>query len=314
MNLQMAHESYPLRTVSRLTGLSADVIRAWERRYGVVKPMRGPRGARLYTAADVTLLRLLQRVMENGRAIGDVARLSRAELFKLAEHDGNSGLIEAADPQRDDEIIEQALRAVKRFDLDNLERRLGDALVALGSKEFVRSLAAPLLQEVGDRWEDGRISIAEEHFVAGVLRNLLAALLRSRSSSQGGAVLLTTPPGERHELGILLAALMIADASFKLYYLGLELPPEEVVEAARRSNALAVGIGLVNGHNRDRASTDVRILEEALPLETEIWLGGREAPQVAVALGTTRAIVIRDLHSMESELQRLRSRATAGLI
>jgi methanogenic corrinoid protein MtbC1 len=314
MNPSMGHDSYPLRTVSQLTGLSPDVIRAWERRYGVVTPGRGPRGARLYSAADVAFLRLLRRVVESGRAIGDVARLSAADLQKLADAAVPSE--DAAPDETDDrrrEIIRRALEAVNRFDLDSLERHLGHVLVALGSAEFIRTLAGPLMHEVGTRWENGRISIAEEHFIAGVMRNLLASLLRSRGPAQDGAVLLATPPGERHEIGILLAAMIIADAGFKVYYLGIELPSNEVVEAARRSRAVLIGIGLVNGENRKQATASVRTMEESLPGHAELWLGGRAAPAVARELGTTRALVIPDLPTMDREIRRLRTRVASGL-
>src|SRR5512143_1122569 len=81
---KVPHEAYPLRTVSATTGLSPDLIRAWERRYGVVSPRRGARGARLYSSADVAHLRLLARVVGAGRAIGDVAGLDRTQLEHLA--------------------------------------------------------------------------------------------------------------------------------------------------------------------------------------------------------------------------------------
>lgn len=315
MNVAMAHDFYPLRTVSQLTGLSADVIRTWERRYGVVKPDRGPRGARLYGSDDVAFLRLLRRAVESGRAIGDVARLSAAELQRLVDGEVPDDPVAAPETQSGQEsAILKALDAVNRFDLESLERDLGHALVALGSTEFVRSLAAPLLHEVGTRWEEGRISIAAEHFVAGVLRNLLGSLLRARGPSHDGVVLLATPPGERHELGILLAAMIITDAGFKLCYLGVDLPPTEIVETARRSGALAAGIGVVNSENRERATASLRKIEESLPTDTEIWLGGSDAPAVAALLGSTRALVILDPQTMDSEIRRLRTRAAAGRI
>lgn len=307
MNPPMVHDFYPLRTVSQLTGLSADIIRAWERRYGVVKPERGPRGARLYTIQDILVLRLLRRAVDGGRAIGDVARLSVAELQNLVD---GAAPVPAEMEKGQDEIVLKALEAVKRFDLDNLERYLGRVLVTFGSGQFIRTLAEPLLHEVGTRWEQGRMSIAEEHFVTGVMRNLLAALLRSPTPDREGAVLLATPPGERHELGLLLAAMVIADAGFKLYYLGIELPPGEVVQATFRSAAVAVGISLINGENRTRATASVRMMEEALPADTELWLGGREAPAVASELGSTRALVVADLQTLDAEARRLR--ATVG--
>src|SRR5512145_357632 len=129
MGKKAAHDTLPLRTVSRLTGLSADIIRAWEKRYAVVAPKRGPRGARLYTRADVAHLSLLRRVTAAGRAIGDVAKLGRAELD-----------------------------ALERFDFAALDRALASALIGLGTRAFRRLVAEPLLDEVGQRWSDGRLS------------------------------------------------------------------------------------------------------------------------------------------------------------
>jgi methylmalonyl-CoA mutase cobalamin-binding subunit len=112
----------------------------------------------------------------------------------------------------------------------------------------------------------------------------------------------------------LLAAMIISDAGFKICYLGVDLPPEEIAEAARRSQALAVAIGLVNGENRQEATDGLRQVEESLPGDTEIWLGGSDAPAVAALLGPTRALVIPDPQTMDSEIRRLRTRAAASRI
>lgn len=306
------HEAYPLRTVARLTGLSPDVIRAWEKRYGVVKPVRGPRGARLYAADDVAHLRLLARLVAAGRAIGDVARLSRAELERMAAvapvaQRGAEPLPTAA---RAKSVVDKALAALERFESADLDRTLADALLALGSGGFHRHVACPLLEEIGARWEDGRLSVAEEHLASGVLRNLLSGLIRTRGQGGPPAVLLATPSGERHEFGLLLTALLLADAGIGIFYLGVDISSAEIVEAVRRTAVRVVGLGFVNGDVRQSLLAETRRIERALPAGVELWLGGREARAVAAELGQSRAMVLDEIETLEGEIARLR--ATQG--
>jgi DNA-binding transcriptional MerR regulator len=301
----------PLRLVSRATGLTPDVIRAWEKRYGVVAPQRGPRGARLYNAGDVTRLRLLGRVVATGRAIGDVAKLGDTELARLAAAEDTDGNGRPA-PGDQAEALQRVFAALARFDATALDHLLSDAVIALGADAFCRRIARPLLEEVGRRWADGRASIADEHLLSASMRNLLAAIVRIRAAASGPVVLLATPTGERHEFGLLLAALMIADAGLMPCYLGTDLPAAEITTAARRAQAVVVGLGLVNGENHATALEEVRRVERRLPAETELWLGGAGAPVLARQLRKSRAIVLDDDRTVDRELERLRTSRRHG--
>ena len=306
---EAAHDVLPLRTVSRMTGLSADIIRAWERRYGVVRPKRGPRGARLYSAEDVEQLRLLRRVVSSGRAIGDVARLSRASLENLV---GATAVTSSTSPRRPapgDAPFGQAIAALERFDWTALDRCLADALIGLGARDFVERLAVPLMTEVGDRWRDGRLSVADEHLVSGLLHNMLASVLRSRARVGHPTVLLATPSGERHEFGLLMAGLVLAEAGCGLCYLGADLPAAEVAAAVRRSQAAVVGLGIATADNLVASVAELRRIERELPTTTELWIGGREAAAAAALLGTTRAIVVDQMQRLEHEAARLRAQS-----
>lgn len=301
------HDALPLRTVTRLTGLSADLIRAWERRYGVVSPTRGPRGARLYSADDVAQLRLLRRAVASGRAIGDIARLSRGALEALV------GAAEPAPPPRapaapaGNEMLGQAVSGLERFDWAVLDRCIGDALVAFGARDFVEQFAAPLMTDVGERWSDGRLSVADEHLVSGLMHTVLAGVLRSRGRGGHPTVLLATASGERHELGLLMAGLIVAEAGCGLCYLGVDLPAAEVTAAARRSHAAVVGLGVSNADSLEASVAEVRRVERDLPATTELWLGGRQAAAAAAMLGPTRAVVIDQMSVLERETARLRA-------
>lgn len=299
------HDAYPLRTVTAMTGLSPDLIRAWEKRHHVVTPVRGARGARLYSAADIAHLRILGRVVGAGRAIGDVAAMSTAELEALAAHtavDARDGAREPSTPR--DPLVTRLAQALEQFDQVAVARLLGDALVALGPRAFVHEVVVPIVQRIGDGWAAGEVSIGGEHLFTATLRTLLSGLMRNRVGD-GPPVLLATPAGERHELGLLLVALLVLEASASVVYLGIDLPAADIVEAAQRTQARVVGLSLVAGDNRAVAAREVAALRKALPLDVELWLGGSDAARVAARTGNVRALVVNDLRTAETELARV---------
>lgn len=297
------HDAYPVRTVARMTGLSPDLIRAWEKRYGVVTPVRGPRGSRLYSADDVAHLRLLARVVGAGRAIGDVARLERGSLQALVAGARASSTVVGSAAA----LLARLIGSLEHFDIMRLDRQLADALLALGTRDFVREIAAPLLEEVGVRQADGRLSIADEHLMSGLMRNLLSGLVRSRTVPEGPAIVLATPSGERHEFGLLLVSLLMLDAGLTVFYLGADLPADQIVHAARRARVAAVGLGLVNAANRARAVAEIRAVEHALSPAVELWTGGRDAAAAIAEIGRSRALVLDDVDLLEHELARFRA-------
>jgi len=302
----VTHDAYPLRTVSTMTGLSPDIIRAWERRYGVVAPVRGARGARLYSAADIAHLRLLARAVGAGRAIGDVARLGRATLERLG------GQTAPEQPERVDGFVGRVMERLERFDHDGVARLLGDALIGLGVRAFVHQVAFPLLRQVGDRWKDGTLPIAHEHLCSGILRNLIASLIQTRTRAGRPVAVLATPAGERHEFGLLLVALLALEAGLDVSCLGADLPADEIVAAARQSNAVVLGISMATSHNRTRAVREVLAIQSALPAHIELWLGGRDAAAVTSQLRPFRGVVLDGLSQAESEFARIAATGRYG--
>ncbi len=305
------HEAFPVKTVARMTGLTADVIRAWERRYGVVSPMRGPRGARLYSGADVAHLRLLGSLVSRGRAIGDVAGLETEALRRLAHDTPPADARDKASPsQSDTDLVDQLIAAVQRFDSLAVEQLLGDSLLALGVNRFIERVGAPLLRRVGDMWRAGDLSVAEEHVASSIIRSLFGGLLRLRMPRSRPSILLTAPSGERHELGLSMVALLCMQAGVAVAYTGVDLPAEDILTMQDKTHVSVVGLSVVSGANRKNAVEEIRRLEAALPHHVEIWLGGSDAAEVARALGATRAIVLQSLPAIEREIDRVASRAS----
>ncbi|HWP66265.1 MAG TPA: MerR family transcriptional regulator [Candidatus Limnocylindria bacterium] len=301
-----AHDAFPLRTVAARTGLTPDLIRAWEKRYGVVAPIRGARGARLYSSADIAHLRLLARVVGAGRAIGDVAGLSRAELEQLAAQrppdDRLPRSAETASPR--EELVTRVMERLTAFDEASLTHLLGDAVVGLGIRAFVHEVVVPLVYRIGACWAEGKQSIGEEHLLTATLRNLLGGLLHSRTT-KGRPIVLATPAGERHEIGLLSVALLAREAAINVVYLGVDLPASEIVLAAERARALVVGLSTVGTGNRSRATRELETLQVALPRECELWLGGADAGAVASEIGSFHGLVLDTLSATEAQLARL---------
>jgi methanogenic corrinoid protein MtbC1 len=250
-------------------------------------------------------------VVASGRTIGDVAKLDRGVLQTLADTSlSTSPAVEVRSGHQP--LVERVLEAAHRFDVAELDRALTDALLALASGDFVRRVVVPVLDEVGTRWECGDLSVADEHLTSGLLRNLLIGLIRSRRCSTGPTVLLATPSGERHELGILLVALLVAEGGLGLCYLGPDLPADQVIDAAERAGVDVVALSLVYEDNRSTAVAEVSKIERQLPLDTELWLGGRDARAAARSLEGSRAFVIDELDLLDNEILRLRQSAQSS--
>jgi methylmalonyl-CoA mutase cobalamin-binding subunit len=268
----------------------------------VVAPLRGPRGARLYSTEDVHRLRLLGQLVASGRRIGDIARFDTRRLAALTVQGTTS-------PPRNapDGVAEVLLQALQRFDAAGLQQALGEALVAFGGRAFVRQVAMPLLTEVGRRWEDGSLSVADEHLVSGLLRNLLGAAVQTRARARGPRLLLATPPGERHELGLVMAALVALDAGCAVYLLGAEVPAADIVTAARRGGIDVVALAVVYRRNRAAAVGELRSLARRLPPSVELWVGGNDGATVGSALGSARVVVLEGFDALDHALDRLRA-------
>lgn len=302
-------KTYPIRTVAKLTGLTPDLIRAWERRYGVVEPVRGPRGARLYGEADVDRLRVLARVVGNGRSIGDVAHLPPEQLERIVEVGSAAGVV-AEEPVAASSAapsVEALLAAVDATDMAALERGLSGALLALGAPRFAREVAIPLLDAVGAAWAQGRLSIGQEHLVSNAMRNLLGALARSGRAPSAPSILLAGPAGERHEFGLLMVAVLAADRGLGTYVLGVDVPAADIADTARKLRVGAVGLSLVAEGNRVASARALVDLEAGLPEGIEIWVGGGDAHNVLAMVPPGRAQLVQSIDQLDRHLGRFRA-------
>lgn len=260
------------------TGLSADVVRVWERRYGFPVPVRLPSGHRRYRPTDLCRLRLMAEAVAQGHRPALVARTGEVALKRL--------LAPGNDP-----ALEALLLAVGAMDTDRMRRLLRESLHALGWKPFLQAVVAPLLDRVGLAWAEGSLGIQQEHLLTEVLEDLLRERrLACRNLPDQGRVLLCTLPGERHRLGLLMAALAYAAEGFRTELLGVDLPVASIAQAARtlRVDRVAVSLSIQSaGEPTRRLLMD---LQERLPSGCRLIVGGQGAARTRKIAGVERSV------------------------
>ncbi|MDX1570557.1 MAG: MerR family transcriptional regulator [Xanthomonadales bacterium] len=264
---------YSVKSVVSLTGVPASTLRSWERRHGVVSPGRED-GRRRYSEADVARLTQLRELIKAGHRIGDLASLDQARLDELSRR-----------AEGGDRPTDALMAALSNYDVDALDFELARLMVATSAEDLVTTVLPSMLQDVGERWRRGELTIAQERLLSSAIRGHLFSLVNSLGRGQGAEILTTTPAGERHELGLLLFSLIAARHGVPVRYLGPDLPLEEIARLGRALRPSVVAISMLVTGDPEAV---VVALRENLPEEVELWVGGRAAAQVAVSMSGVR--------------------------
>jgi DNA-binding transcriptional MerR regulator len=261
---------YPMRVVSRLTGLSADTIRVWERRYGAVAPDRTDGNKRRYSGGHVHRLVLLRRATELGHSIGQVVQLPDAELRRLI---GESSPDVGSQVSLYAAIVEDYLKAVLEYDVRRAESILTRTAAILPPMTLTLEVIVPLMRRVGEAWIADQIRIAHEHIISGQLRSLLGTLMRHEQPASGAPrIIVATPPRHLHEFGAIIGAFMAAGRGFEPIYLGTHMPLEEIAEAAEQSGAALVLLSIARDCEPGEAQELIAGIS-SLAKQHEVWLG-----------------------------------------
>lgn len=263
-----------IATVERDTGLSKDTLRVWERRYGFPRPLRDGNGERVYPADQLEKLRVIRRLMDNGMRPGKVVsqplHALHAQLEALPER--AAGKMPASAPTP---VADEALRLLKAHEVEGLRRLLAHALLQFGLQRFVVELVAPLNEEVGRAWIDGRIQIFEEHLYSELIQQLLRQAIGSLAVGvQPPRILLTTLPGEQHKVGLLMAEAFFALEGAQCISLGVQTPALDIAQAARAHRVDIVGISCSPATPLNAACAGLLDLRSRLERKVALWAGG----------------------------------------
>jgi len=290
-----ASVGYPIRAVARMTGLSVDTLRAWERRYQAVVPDRGDRG-RVYAERHIDRLKQLTTLVSSGHAIGSIAGLSDGALRRLRSGDAADGPRRAPAAAN----LDPLLRAVKHYDLDTIESQFHRFALLLPPAELIFGVVLPVLRDIGQRWGEGAITPAQEHLVSGIIRGVLGGLLRVMPRPAHAArIVFAAPANERHELGLLCGAVLAAAGGYRVIYLGPDLPAVEIAKAVTTAAAKTL---VLAGTASDVDYAEFRKLAR-LADRIAVWVGGARAADLRQAIGA-RARLVGSLEELRGLLDR----------
>ncbi|MBE0595418.1 MAG: B12-binding domain-containing protein [Gemmatimonadales bacterium] len=305
---------HPIQVVTRRTGLSADVLRAWERRYEAVVPLRTGSRRRLYSDRDVERLGLLKQVTDAGRPIGQVARWTDAQLREVVQQDRAAEVarntIGSADRPGEfpPVLFDRALRAVEQLDGQGLQQALDTASMSLSPVDLAEQILVPVMRTVGERWGGGTLGIAHEHMASAIVRNALSSIVLSRHlPGNGPGLVVATPTGQIHELGALVVAATAASVGWRVTYLGTDLPTDDIAGAVIDTGAKGVALSLTHPADDPHMRPNLRALRTAIPAQAVLIVGGLAAPAYVDATEDSGMLLLRDMASLRAILLSLRA-------
>jgi methanogenic corrinoid protein MtbC1 len=300
-------QGHSIAVVSAKTGLSKDVLRVWERRYGAVEPVRSVGKHRLYSDEDIARFRLLAAATSAGRSIRHVANLSTEALVALVG--------EYESPPDEPPFSGDYTAEVRRLDLGfaftialdgaSLDAWLRRSIAEGGLPRFLEVDAPALMRRVGDEWEAGRLSVAHEHLASGVVLNVVLDAIRGLPTSPSAPrLLVATLSRERHGVGAALAAAVAALDGWVVVHLGVDVPSTDIATSASTAGARAVALSIVHEADRAHVLREVAAVRKAAASALPIIVGGAAANAIAANLVAAGAVVCRTFDEFRAELAR----------
>jgi len=264
-----------IAALTRRTGVPADTIRKWEQRYGVLCPERTSGGQRRYTEVDVARIEWLKARIHEGYRIGEAAALLGST---------------AVAPKTSADLRDAYVAAARASDVDALGRLVERALALASLDEALTQVLGPALVEIGEQWSVGELTVAQEHLASSAVRSALQQLLADARASIRGVAVLACPPGERHEIGLMMLAVLLRSDGWQVAFLGADTPLDDALDLATTIGAGALCFSAATVENADdvREWFDGRRVPDAL--EVTIGGGGTDQQDISEAVDRLRAI------------------------
>lgn len=292
-----------MKAVLRQTGISADRLRVWERRYGAVRPQRTDNGRRVYRDAEVQRLKLLITLVSRGQAIGAIATLPDDELLRRI---GNSK--PSAQPHGED--LKTLIHALAGFDLERIRSTLGRIRYSTSPRDFAFQIVPQVMFLVGKKIEQGSFSIAQEHALSEIFQGHLKRIYEDLSVLDGkrdgdGTFLFCTREGDPHDFGLMMAAIACRAAGFKTNYVGKSLPLDALVRTARdlKPRAIVLGVAtLPKSEEKISAQTYLSSIHASIDPSVEFWVGGSAAASLKRPAGDRTFFFFSSIEELEEKL------------
>lgn len=253
--------------LARRTGVSPELLRAWEQRYGLLQPSRSDGGFRLYPDRDERRVRRMTALIANGLSAAEAAK----EVLSGAEP--NPPDTDVA-PSLVDDLRSQLRDSLDVMDTDGAHAAFDSILATLSVHAALRDIVLPYLRELGDRWAAGEISVAHEHFASSLIRGRLMGIARGWGSGTGPVAVLACPPGEAHELGLIMFGIELARLGWRVTYLGADTPVSTMLETAEASPPALIVLAVSDIARALAHAAELRSLAAVAPLA----VGGAVTP------------------------------------
>lgn len=290
---KMMMSSFTIATVERETGLSKDVLRMWERRYGYPQPARDEHGERIYTPEQVSRLRQIKRLMDQGYRPGKLLAMPPDQLGQLAPR--RVPMAAADDMKAGDDVID-LLDILRRHDGNAFMQGLLQQLARRGLNGFVHDIVAPLTHAVGESWQEGSIQIFEEHLFSELTERVLRQAVSSLPAPIARPkVLLTSVSGEEHVLGLLMVEALLTVEGISCIPLGTGTPLLEIARAAQAHEVDVVALSFSLAFPQRQIADILTQLTATLPAGCQVWAGGGGMLRVTPPPGVTRMLRLTDL-------------------
>jgi DNA-binding transcriptional MerR regulator len=281
----MEKTDYSIQFVSNITGINPHTIRAWEKRYSAVVPKRNESGRRVYNEEEVQRLQLLHDLVEVGNNISDIANQPSEHLKALHEQYVKTAPLKNKKKEGAaidfNSVLQNLILALDNYKLDIINHEFEKLVEGLDPRAFALDLIAPLLHEVGVQVLSKRINTGQEHSLSAIIKFHVGKILygnaKSESSKRRAPILLTTPEGELHEFGIMIAALLCVHYDLNYVYLGTNMPADALADTAKQIDAGTVIIGVSPFLNKEKpefTKNYINTLSDSLPEKTKLWVGG----------------------------------------
>ena len=270
MPVHQVGASLNISAVERDTGLSKDLLRMWERRYGFPQPGRDDNGERQYTPDQVAKLRAVKRLMDTGLRPGKLIDRSLQELNALADSRVGPRRETTTPPAERD-----VLMLLRKHDSTGLLYTLANTLMRQGLQRFVLDTVSPLNRAVGEAWMRGELQVFEEHLYTEQLQATLRTAVNTFPRQSGNPrFLLTTVPGEQHGLGLLMVEALLVPEGAQCISLGTQTPIDDIVRAALAHKVNCVALSFSVAFPLRQAGESLAALRRELPATVALWAGG----------------------------------------
>ncbi len=303
----MSASGFNITAVERDTGLSKDVLRMWERRYGFPLPERDAHGERVYSTAQVERLRLIKRLMDQGHRPGKLVGATAEELARLAPRRPP-----AAPAPAGAECLDSLLDILRQHDVPAFQQAMQQQLARQGLSRFVLDTVAPLSVLVGQAWEEGRFEIFEEHLFTEQTKRLLRQAIGNLPPGRGGPrIMLTSVPEEQHLLGLLMAEALFALEGATCISLGTQMPLPDIQRAAAAHRADVVALSFSMAYPSRQIPSILLQLRSMLPMPLALWVGGGATARFTAPPGVE---LIPDLEAAVTALAAWRQRQDSAVL